>query len=112
MATLLKVLNNLPIPNRRGVLHFASELRELIREAMKSIPANAFLAEVARQGESLGETRLGAVEGGVEAGDLRDLRRSFHDRAHGGEVVGLMQWREWLQLGESGEHSLGHPHRS
>jgi hypothetical protein len=27
MATLLKVLNNLPIPNRRGVLHFASELR-------------------------------------------------------------------------------------
>jgi hypothetical protein len=28
MATLLKVLNNLPIPNRRGVLHFASELRE------------------------------------------------------------------------------------
>ena len=29
MATLLKVLNNLPIPNRRGVLHFASELRAL-----------------------------------------------------------------------------------
>jgi hypothetical protein len=28
MATLLKVLNNLPIPNRRGVLHFASELRD------------------------------------------------------------------------------------
>src|SRR6516162_5189246 len=28
MATLLKVLNNLPIPNRRGVLHFASELRQ------------------------------------------------------------------------------------
>ena len=79
---------------------------------MKSVAANAFLAEVARQGESLGETRLGAVEGGVEAGDLRDLRRSFHDRAHGGEVVGLMQWREWLQLGELGEHSFGHPHRS
>jgi hypothetical protein len=27
MATLPKVLINLPIPNRRGVLHFASELR-------------------------------------------------------------------------------------
>ena len=45
---------------RRELLEPRSE--ELIREAMKSIPANAFLAEVARQGESLGETGLGAVE--------------------------------------------------
>jgi hypothetical protein len=35
MATLLKVLNNLPIPNRRGVLHFASELRLSVRRRIE-----------------------------------------------------------------------------
>jgi hypothetical protein len=45
MATLLKVLNNLPIPNRRGVLHFASELRaRKLRNALAVIAVVGFAA--------------------------------------------------------------------
>ena len=47
---------------------------------MKSVAANAFLCEAARQRERLGEPRLGAMEGRVEAGDLRNFRRSLEDR--------------------------------
>ena len=77
---------------------------------MKSIAANALLGEAARQGERLREIGLGAMKGRVEAGDLRYLRRSLHDRADGGEVVRLMQGRERLEFGEVVEHGLGHPH--
>jgi hypothetical protein len=76
---------------------------------MKSIAANALLGEAARHRERLGEIRLGAMEGRVKAGDLRNLRRSVHDRANWGEVVRLMQRGEGLQLDEVIEHGLGHP---
>ena len=61
---------------------------------MKSITTNAFLTEAPRQSERLSQIGLGAMEGRVEAGDLRYLRRGFHDRADGGEVEQLMQRRE------------------
>ena len=78
---------------------------------MKSIATNALLREAARQGERLRKIGLGAMEGRVEAGDLRYLRRGVHDRADGGEVVRLMQRCERLEFGEVVEHGLGHPHR-
>src|SRR5205085_1904780 len=49
------------------------------------------LAELAREREHLGELGLAAMEGGVEAGDLRDVRRPFRDRGDGGEIVGLVE---------------------
>ena len=64
--------------------------KELIREAMKSVAANALLGEAPRQGERLGESGLGAMEGSIEAGDLRDFRCGLKDRADRSEVVRLM----------------------
>jgi predicted nucleic acid-binding protein len=61
MATLLKVLNNLPIPNRRGVLHFASELRQALMDAFSLLdelsisPATVDLVEAI---DSAQRTRL------------------------------------------------------
>ena len=94
---------------RRELLQARSE--ELVGEAVKSIAANAFLREAPRQGERLRQIGLGAMEGRVEAGDLRYLRRGHHDRTDGGEVMRLMQGRERLEFGEVVEHGLGHPHR-
>src|SRR5271170_4104260 len=78
---------------------------------MKPVPANARVGEAARQSERLGEIRLRAVEGRVEAGDLGNLRRALHDRADRREVVRLMQGRERLEFREIIEHRLCNPYR-
>ena len=83
---------------------------ELVGETVKSVTTNAFLTEAPRQSERLSQIGLGAMEGRVEAGDLRYLRRGLHDRADGGEVVRLMQRRERREFGEIIENGFGHPH--
>jgi len=73
--------------------------------AVKSMVAHAGCGEIARQGELLRQRRLRAMEGGVEAGDLRHRRCSRCDRLDRGEVVRLMQRRKWHQPGECLDHS-------
>ena len=80
----------------RALLKFGREFAQprhkiLVRQAMKSVAPNARIGKPARQGESLGEMRLAAMKGGIEARDLRNLRRDAHDRADRGEVVRLME---------------------
>ena len=43
---------------------------------------------------------LAAVEGGVEAGDLRHARVERHGEADGREIVGLVQRRQRLERRE------------
>ena len=44
---------------------------EIVGQAVEAVAAHAGRREIARQGEVLGQRRLGAMERGVEAGDLR-----------------------------------------
>jgi hypothetical protein len=45
-----------------------------VRQAMKAVAFDAFCGQRPWQGKKLGNFRLTAVKGGVEAGDLRDVR--------------------------------------
>ena len=78
---------------------------------MEPVAADTLFAEAPREGECLGKIRLAAVEGRVEAGDLRNLRRSLHNRPDRREVMRLMQGRQRLELREVAKHRLGHPDR-
>ena len=78
---------------------------------MKSLAANAFYGETTGQGERLSQIGLRTMEGRVEAGDLRNLRRRLHDRVDRRKVVRLMEGRERFEFREVVEHGLCHPHR-
>ena len=78
---------------------------------MKPVATNALFSETARQSERLSQIGLGTMEGCVEAGNLRNLRRGLHDRANRREVVRLMQGRERFEFREIIEHGLCHAHR-
>ncbi len=71
---------------------------------MKAVPAYAFVGETARQAEQLGQSGLAVVERGVEAGDLRDLRRRLLDRLDDREVEGLVQRRQRFERMQIGQH--------
>ena len=49
----------------------------LVREAVEAVAAHARVGQLLRQREHLRERRIGAVHRGVEAGDLRQLRRAL-----------------------------------
>ena len=46
------------------------------------------------------------MEGGIEAGDLWKIGKLPGDGADGGEIVRLVQRRQWLELHQFGQHSL------
>ncbi len=77
---------------------------ELVREPVEAIAPHAFVVIGARQGEGVGHERMSAMEGGVEAGDLRDRRKGLHSRFDAGDVVGLVQRRERDQAPELRQH--------
>ena len=75
-----------------------------VAEAVEAVAADALVVEGARQGVAVGMRGVAAVEGGVEAGDLRHgPGRSPSTRRIGGEVVRLVQRRQRLERGEPGE---------
>ena len=61
---------------------------------MKAVAAHAGVVIAPWKGESVGGERMGAVEGGVETGDLDRVRKRAARGAHRGEIVRLMQRRE------------------
>ena len=76
----------------------------LVGQAVEAVAADAVVVEPARQGEPVGELGMAAVEGGIEAGDLRQVGLDRGDRADAGEIVRLMQRRERTERLEPGEH--------
>ena len=78
---------------------------------MEAVAPHAVRGQFARQGELLGECRLAAMEGGVEAGDLRQVRGCFQNRRDGRQIVRLVQWRERHELPELGEDGCVDPRR-
>ena len=77
---------------RRDAAQLAGD--ELVGEAVEAVAAHAFVVIGARQREGVGHERMAAMEGGVEAGDLRDRRKGLHRRFDAGDVVRLVQRRE------------------
>ena len=61
-----------------------------IGEAVKAVAADALIRERPRYGEGRGGPRLRVMEGGVEAGDLRQTRMQPGERRNGGEMMRLM----------------------
>ena len=51
------------------------------------------------------------MEAGVEAGDLQQSGAQPGDGADRGEIMGLMQWRQWAKRLECGEEWRVDPRR-
>ena len=60
---------------------------------MKAVTAHALVVIGARQGERVVDEGVVAMEGSVEAGDLRDRREGLHRRQDPGEIMRLVQGR-------------------
>ena len=66
----------------------------LVRQAVEPVAPDARLVQLGRQRESLRDVGIGPVEGGVEAGDLRQIRHPLQQQGDRRQVVGLMQGGE------------------
>ena len=75
-----------------------------VRQAVKSVAANALCIERFGNGEAVGHVRMAAMEGGVETRDLQHLRLPLQDRFYGSQVVWLMQWSERYETREPVDH--------
>ena len=84
----------------------------LVAQAVEAVAADALVVEGARKGVAVGVLGVAAVEGGVEAGDLRQARVDRRDDADGGEVVRLVQRRQRLERGQAGEDVGVDAHRA
>ena len=73
---------------------------------MKAIAAHALVVIGARQGVGVVDEGMGAVEGGIEAGDLRNRRKRFHRRLDSGDVVRLVERRKRNEGAQFHERSL------
>ncbi len=71
---------------------------------MKTVPPDAAFGDRLRQRERLRDRGLATVERGIEARDLRQVRRAGEQRPDRREVVRLVQRRERDVLLECGEH--------
>ena len=72
-----------------------STLRDvLVRQAVEAVAPHAALGDRRGQRERLRDRGLVAMERGVEAGDLRQLRRALEQRPDRRQVVRLVQRRE------------------
>ena len=78
---------------------------------MEAVAPNAGLVELWRQGESLRDVGVRAVECRVEADHLRKLRRALEQCRDRGQAVGLVQGRQRDQLLQGLEHARIHADR-
>ena len=80
---------------------------ELVGQAVEAVAAHTGIIVAAGQAEGLDNAGLTAVEGGVEAGDLRQMRGVGGDGADRCEVVRLVQRGERDQLFKLRQDRLG-----
>ena len=78
---------------------------------MKAVAPHARFVQLLGDREATGDRGHGAVEGGVEAGHLRERRVELPHEADGAEVVRLVQRRERDEGLEPRQHRVVHPHR-
>jgi len=78
---------------------------------VKTVAPHALFAKRARQREARRDRGLAMMEAGVEAGDLQHSGAQPGDGADRGEIMGLMQWRQWAKRLERGEEWRVDPRR-
>ena len=71
---------------------------------MEAVAAHPFVVEAVGYGIAIGRRGMAAMERGVEAGDLRQLRKALADRADRRKVVRLVQRRERHEALELRDH--------
>ena len=89
----------------------ADDVRQLagdvvVGKPVETIALDALGRVLARQREGLRHGGLGAMEGGVEAADLRHVRHQHGDRTHRAQVVRLVQRRERHEGVERAQHGF------
>ena len=77
---------------------------------MEAVAPHAARGDLGGQRESLRHLGLRTMEGGVEAGHLRQVRTQLRNDVDGLEVVRLVQRRERVQLLERRDHLRGDQH--
>ena len=86
---------------------FVEPLRNIfVGETVEAVAAHPQLGNLSRQGEHLRECRLRAMEGCIEARDLRNVRRLLGDGINSGKIMGLVQWRKRTQLSKSRSYNI------
>ena len=70
---------------------------------MKAVAAHALVVIGAGQGVGVIDEGMAAMEGGVEAGDLRRRRECLHRRLDAGDIVRLVERRERNERAQVGE---------
>jgi len=78
---------------------------------MKTVAPYPAGGELPGQRIGLGDRRLAAMERGIEASHLTDVRRGGRDRADRGDVVRLMQRRERHQTFQCCQDLIVDQHR-
>jgi hypothetical protein len=76
--------------------HDGQSLRYVfVGESMEPITPYSFSMKALRNGEPIGHFGVVAVKSGIKAGNLQDVRLPFQNCADRGNVVWLMQRRQW-----------------
>jgi hypothetical protein len=93
------------LPVRRGAVESGQLLQdELVRQAVKAVAVDSLLGQAARQGEDAGHVGQGVVEGGVEAGHLRQVGEAARDRLNCLDLRRQVHRVERGQAAQLGEH--------
>ena len=82
-----------------------------IGKAVEAIAPYALRREFTRQRVLLSDRRLGSVEGGIKAGDLRHFGRDGGDRTDRGDIVRLVQRRKRNKRRKVGHDMVIDQHR-
>jgi len=78
---------------------------------MKTIAADTLLVQVVGQSEAGLERVDRLVKGRVEAADLRDVWKGFHEGLDPCQIVGLVQWRQAVQPFQFSQNAWAELHR-
>ena len=71
--------------------HLPQPLADIfVGQSVKSVAPDALRIEFARQGIGVADPRMGAVKGGIEAGDLQRVGKGAMGRAHAGKIMRLV----------------------
>ena len=82
----------------------------LAGNSVETVAAHTGFGQRFGQREHLGQRRVAAVKGGVEASHLWHLGHTFQDGADGLQVVRLVQRRQGNEFVQVGKNLLGYPH--
>ncbi len=100
-------------PLRRNVRRdFRQDARDIfVGQTVEAVAPDAFGIETLRDRVMIGQRAMAAMKGGVEAGDLRQIRETGQDRTDRRQIVRLMKRRQRNVAFQSRQYVLIDPDR-